>query len=162
MVVFGNKNKSGDFEINFSAGDDSLPNIPAGLAISVTATDSDLTIKPRLGKKHEVHLPYSKITDARVVAETEIIEMQKSTIGRAAVGGFLLGPIGAVIGAADSLNDKKKKQVRRFYIVNYMNSEGEISAVSFEIVGATLGLKKFVELVQQKTGLDNDPRIVTL
>ncbi|MEG1841002.1 MAG: hypothetical protein RR213_07070, partial [Raoultibacter sp.] len=64
-------------------------------------------------------------------------------IGRAAIGGLILGPLGAVIGGIDGTGTKRKKVNHVYWVINYVNDDGERLAISFEIVGATLGLKKF-------------------
>lgn len=144
MAIFGNKDKSGNATVNFSSVPDSIPGIPGGLGISATIADGNLVIRQRLGKHQPVLLPLHRIRNFGTVAESEIVAQQKSVVGRAAVGGLLLGPLGAVIGGIDGAGSKQKKVNRFYWVVNYDSSDGEgMSTISMEVVGATLGLKKF-------------------
>jgi hypothetical protein len=158
MAVFGNKTKDGNFVVNFSSVQDGVPGIPAGLAIHVIADDESLTIESRLKRASDVvHLPYKQITGFARKTDREILTItkQKSVVGRAAVGGLLLGPLGAVIGGMDGQGAKRNKkiEIRTFFIINYISSGGETAVLLFQVVGATLGLPKFISLLTEKTGI---------
>ncbi|MEG1434184.1 MAG: hypothetical protein RSD45_01365 [Gordonibacter sp.] len=144
MVVFGNKDKQGNMTINLCSVPGAVPGIPGGYALCVTIDGDNLAIKQRLGKQQPVLLPLRKIRDFSMVRESEIVDKgQKSVIGRSAIGGLILGPLGAIIGGLDGTGIKRKKIDHVYWIVNYAHDNAERSSISFEVVGATLGLKKF-------------------
>lgn len=144
MAIFGNKNKSGNFVINFAAYD-GLPNIDKGLATSVTMESDVLLFRCRIpGNKNEVRLPYSKIIELGTADETKIEDVKKSVIGRALVGGGLFGPLGAVIGAIDGTGKKQKSSAKYFVVIGYEGDNG-VGCIRLEIVGATMGLGKFMQ-----------------
>lgn len=155
MAIFGNKDKQGNFIINFCA----VPNTPIynypNFAISATLLDDKIEFKQRIGKKESIYLEFSKITKVEVVDEKEIIEKDKSVAKRAIAGGLLLGPLGAIIGGIDGTGKKKKTTYKKYLVFNYM-SDNEEKALPVEIVGATLGLKKFInELTIKCSNLSN-------
>lgn len=89
-------------------------------------------------KKRLANLSVDKINIAKFMSETEIKEKSKSVGGRAVVGGILLGPLGALVGGASGVGDKKKKTIRNYIIINY----SEDKALSFEIPPMNLNFRK--------------------
>lgn len=157
MAIFGNKNKNGNFTINFCSVKDTPIYDPINFAISVTLLEDKIQFKQRLGVK-EVYLKYSQISRVGIVNENEIIEKDKSVLGRSIVGGLLLGPLGAVVGAIDGVGTKKKVNSNKKYVVfNYISRDNEEKSLPVEIVGATLGLSKFLEKLNEVCpNLEND------
>ena len=150
MAIFGNKDKDGNFTINFMAVKDT-PIWDELNAISVTMLEDKLEFKNRINKnKGPIYLEYSKITKFGTVNEKEITEKDKSVIKRGLAGGLLLGPIGAVIGAVEGTGSKKKVTYKSFFVFNYTSGDGEEKSLPVEIVGATLGLSKFAAELQKK------------
>lgn len=58
----------------------------------------------------------SQIINIEQISEQEIVEQNKSVIGRAIVGGVLTGGIGAVIGGMSGLG-KKQKIIDSYYLI---------------------------------------------
>ena len=56
---------------------------------------------------------------------------EKSVIGRAIIGGFLLGPVGAIIGGASGMNDTILKENDNLIIL--FKNDGKEEAVLFQI-----------------------------
>lgn len=83
-------------------------------------------------KKNKVLLPYSKITDVFHGYQTELVQKQKSVIGRAAVGGLLFGGVGAIVGAVSGTGEKTVAESKLYLIISYTNSEGSESYLQFE------------------------------
>lgn len=153
MPIFSKRNKNGNLSINLMATD-GLPQFPRGLAVRLTfdAANSRLCIEPRIGKNPPLFLSCNEITAIQEISSTEILEKSKSVIGRAAIGGILLGPLGAIVGGASGIGEKQKSIVKDFLVINYhpINNQEETKAISFEIVGATLHLNSFVDAVKQQ------------
>lgn len=157
MAIFTNKAKDGSFTINFFIDGETFPNIKVTSGLAVTMRDDCLHFKDRsLMSKSEITLPYSKIVDAREMVETETTVKDKSVIGRAIVGGVVLGPVGAIVGGIDGTGKKKKTTSKRFYVISYKSDDGVVKYVPLEIVGATYGLKKFDALLHEKAGIALD------
>lgn len=149
MAIFGNKNKEGYFTINFcSVKDTPLYDYP-NIAISVTLLDDKIEFKQRIGKKTPIYLMFEQITKVGIINEKQIKEVNKSVLKRATVGGLLLGPLGAVVGGIDGIGKKEKTQEKKFFVINY-NSNNEEKVLPLEIVGATIGINKFIENLMKK------------
>ena len=149
MAIFGNKTKNNEFTINFSAVEGTPIYSPMN-AISVILHETNMEFKPRVGKKESVTLDYSQITNFGRISEEEIITTDKSVVGRAVVGGLILGPLGAIVGAVDGIGTKSKKTYRRFFVINYVSSAGEDQALPLEIVGATMGIDKLEQQLKDR------------
>nr|DAQ35647.1 MAG TPA: hypothetical protein [Caudoviricetes sp.] len=125
-----------------------------GTAVCLTQEDSEqrLSIAMRLSKVPPKYLSYSQITSVGTAYEDEIVEQNKSVVGRAAVGGLVFGPLGAIVGGISGTGSKQKSQTRFFFIINYhsANNPGEIGVISFEIVGASLHSSKFIDALKTK------------
>lgn len=104
------------------------------------------TVKNNLPK---VNLDLEKIVAVDIIHERDVIEANKSTVGRAMVGGIVLGPLGAIIGGISGVGTKKNTKLRDFLVINY-KSQNEIKALSFEMVKITLNVPKFINTLRDK------------
>ena len=158
MPLFTSKNKSGNRSVNFSMYD-GIPSIRQGTAINVTLDDAAnvLSVKERLGKKGPTTLRLSQICGIDILTEEEIVEQSKSVVGRAAVGGLLLGPLGALVGGMSGVGSKRKTESKSYVVINYHPSSApnDTAVVSFEVVGASIGYRKFVNDIRALCHLDN-------
>lgn len=89
-----------------------------------------ILIKDVLSKK-DATLSLNQITNVFYGTETEIIEKNKSVLGRAAIGS-LFNPLGAVIGAVSGVGTKRKKVNHTYLIIYYTSSAGAESVIKFE------------------------------
>lgn len=151
MGLFGKKNKNSDRSVNLSFVD-GIEGFSKGLAIelSINTEKECITVKSRAVKKPEVNLRLDQITGVNVVSEKDIIEKDKSVIGRAAVGGVLLGPLGAIVGGMSGIGNKQKSETHYYMVINYKSRDEEVKVLSFEIVGASLHWSSFVEELRSK------------
>ena len=61
-------------------------------------------------KQHRIGIEYNKIVSINLEDKEQIYEKkEKSVVGRAVVGGLLLGPLGALVGGMTGLKDGIKK-----------------------------------------------------
>lgn len=157
-MLFKRKNKSGNKAINLSFVD-GVESYSKGTAIELSLDDKEecLVMKARVFKdKPIVKLNYEQIVAAEVITEREIIESGKSTVGRALVGGVLLGSLGAIVGGMSGIGNKTKSSKHYFLVVNYKSSNSEeAKALSFEIVGASLHWDSFVKELKTKIKVEN-------
>lgn len=120
-------------------------NLTKDLMYDVALYDDHLTIKVAFGKQ-EATLKYSQITDVFYGLETEIVEKNKSVIGRAVAGGLLFGGIGAVVGGISGTGTKAKKERHFYFIISYTSSAGEEKFIQFEDTRLYKGVKVAGEL----------------
>lgn len=101
-----------------------LPGIPAGESMAAYVMSDHLLVKGEAGA-----IELYSVRDVGTHTETE--QRDKSAIGRAAVGGALLGPLGAVVGAASGIGTKT---IERRFLDVYMS--GGVT-LTLEIVAMT-------------------------
>lgn len=129
-------------------------NLQPNLMYDVALYDDHLTIKLPFGGKQETDLNYSQITDIFYGVETDIVNVSKSSIGRAVAGGLLFGGVGAVVGAVSGTGTKEKKEHHFYFIISYTSSTGEEKFLHFEDTRLYKGSKvaaKLKELCGIKT-----------
>ena len=108
-----------------------LGNYRAGDMVDVALYKNHLIVKSPIIKQ-EITLNYSQITDVFYGLQTEITDKNKSVIGRALVGGLLLGGVGAIVGGISGIGTKKKKDTRKFFIISYKSNSGDDQFLQFE------------------------------
>lgn len=147
MSIFGKKNKNGDRSVNLSYVD-GVESYDKGtaIALSIDNTNECVTMSARVYKRPK----FEQITGIDVVSEKEIVEKSKNTVGRAMIGGMLLGHLGAIIGGMSGIGSKKSSETTFYMIINYRSQSGEIKVLSFKIVGASLHWSSFVDELKNK------------
>lgn len=154
---FSSKDKEGNREVRFSYID-GIPNlftIPKEVVdVTINKKLEKLIIKSALDKNKVAELPLNRIKDARKLTEQQITEANKSVVGRAVVGGLLLGPLGAIIGGMSGVGTKKKKEPEKNFLIITYNFEDTEKQLVFEIVGASIGWQQFLtELPKDSTSI---------
>lgn len=137
MGLFAKKEKRRFIHVFFVDGLNFYPlNMPATLILD---NDKDcLVIESKNNEGPTVNIKYNQIVSSNIVTKTEIIEKNKSSVGRAMVGGVLLGSLGAVIGGMSGVGNKVDNIDRYYIVINYKSQgEEEIKIISFEITGLT-------------------------
>lgn len=151
-MIFGKKNKAGNRSVNL-AFIDGIESYSKGVAVELSMDDKEqcLTMRARVFKdKPIIKLKYEQIVAANVVTEKEIIESDKSVVGRAIVGGVLLGHLGAIVGGMSGIGNKTKANTHYFMVINYESNTEETKVLSFEIVGASLHWSDFIKELRSK------------
>ena len=119
---------------------DDLGGYKNGDMVDVALYDDHLIIKSPI-LKQEIKLNYDQVTDVFYGLETEIIEKNKSVIGRAVAGGLLFGGVGAVVGGISGTGTKTKKERHFYFIISYTSSTGEDKFIQFEDTRLYRGVK---------------------
>ena len=151
-MIFGKKNKDGNRSVNLVFVD-GVASYSKGIAVELSMDDKEqcLAMKAKVFKdKPIIKLKYEQIIAANVVTEKEIIESDKSVVGRAVVGGVLLGPLGAIVGGMSGIGNKTKSNTHYFMVINYKSNTEETKVLSFEIVGASLHWSDFIKELRSK------------
>ncbi len=151
------KSKKGSIISDYFMLTENLGVYKTGDMVDVALYDEDLVIKSPV-LKQEIKLNYSQITDVYYGLETEIIEKNKSVIGRAVAGGLLFGGVGAVVGGISGTGTKEKKERHFYFIISYISSTGENDFIQFEDTRLYKGVKVAKKLKElcNITELKND------
>lgn len=121
-----------------------LPNTSEKTLVNVFANDEKLVIAQK-DLKYEIEL--SKLTAVEFVDKVEQLEKNKSALVRGIAGGLVLGPLGAIAGAASGIGKKKEKGA--FVVINY-KSDTEIKVIILQITTGILKAAKFAKEMKNK------------
>jgi hypothetical protein len=121
-----------------------LPNTSERTLVNVYANNEKLVIAQE-DLKYEIEFP--KLTAVELVDKVEQLEKNKSALARGIAGGLVLGPLGAIAGAASGIGKKKEKG--SFVVINY-KSDGETKVIILKITSGILKAAKFVKEMKDK------------
>jgi len=121
-----------------------LPNTSERTLVNVYANNEKLVIAQK-DLKYEIEFP--KLTAVEFVDKVEQLEKNKSALARGIAGGLVLGPLGAIAGAASGIGKKKEKGA--FVVINY-KSDTEIKVIILQITSGILKAAKFVKEMKDK------------
>lgn len=107
-----------------------IANLKAEFSYTIYLYKDHLLIKDVLTRK-DAQLSLNQIKNVFYGTETEIIEKNKSVVGRALLGSLFF-PVGTVVGAISGVGTKKKKVDHTYLIIVYMSSKGIESTIKFE------------------------------
>lgn len=127
--------------------------IKEGFPADVACMDGHVLLKPLVGGKSTMTIPYSKITDVFYGMESELQTKQKSPIGRAVAGGLLFGGVGAVVGAVSGIGTKQKTVNKFYFAISYTDEAGEDVILRFEDTRLFKG-RKLAAKLQELVGLE--------
>ncbi|WP_286149563.1 MULTISPECIES: hypothetical protein [Bacillota] len=148
--MFFNKNK----EINTRlAYIDGISFYTKGFMIKISIDDNNkcLIINPLVEKKESVKVKLQNIINVSVVTDKDIVEKSKSVLGRAAIGGLLIGPLGAIVGGISGTGNKVKNKYTYYMVINYKSEiDNEIKVISFKIVDGSLKWSKFFDELKSR------------
>ena len=125
-----------------------IGSVREGFAADVSLMDDHVSIRPLIGVKNALIIPYSQITDAFYGMKSELQQKQKSPIIRAAAGGLLFGHIGAVVGAVSALNPKQKKVNKFYFAFSYTDESGKDIVLWFRDTRLFKGRKLAAKLME--------------
>lgn len=128
--------------------------------VEVALYEDHLELKATIAKHEPISLRYEQITDVFHGVQSEIVEADRSVIGRAVAGGLLFGGVGAVVGGMSGVGKKKEKTVRTLlFIISYTSKDGEDSFLQFQDVRCWRG-KKLAAQLKELCGIE-DPAAET-
>ncbi|MGG7176186.1 hypothetical protein ACQPU1_01235 [Clostridium paraputrificum] len=141
-----------------------LTNVIDGLPVSSKA-DINITCDGTQIIIQEVKLKFTKnevlntfrinlenILDLIVADKKEILNKNKSVIGRGVAGGLIFGPVGAMLGGMSGIGGKQEiKKIGTFLVISYRNSAGEIANITLKADKPMTGMmaKDFVKNVKK-------------
>lgn len=131
--------------------------LKAGNVHDVALYKDHLSVKSDLFKQ-EITLKYDQITDIFYGFQHEIIEKNKSVIGRGIAGGLLFGGAGAIVGAISGTTGKKKKKESKLcFIISYTSSSGEDRFLSLEDTRMYKG-RKIAKMLKEFCGIQDEEK----
>ncbi|MGR6544848.1 hypothetical protein [Paenibacillus tundrae] len=82
---------------------------------------------------HKFEIPLERVRAAVALTEQEIIQKNKSVVGRALIGTLIVPGLGTIVGGMSGVGTKQKKGKNNHYLIlNYLDSNGQLVAVSFQ------------------------------
>lgn len=135
-----------------------IPGMGEKELVSLFFADDKLVIK---SKKKTFDLFYNKLTAIKAVKQTDLIQKDRSVIGRGVAGGLLLGPAAAIVGGLSAVG-RKKNVKGELLIINYLPSEGEEPKVIIFDLQKLSNPKRIEKFVQGKRPELIEPDHVTL
>ncbi len=76
-------------------------------------------------------IPLENVIDTLLTTEKEVVEKNKSVVGRGVVGGLVFGPAGLLLGGLSGIGKKNKVEKSKIYIVSYVGSDKEVKNITF-------------------------------
>lgn len=126
-------NKRGSIVSDHFCSEQAIGPIRAGDMTEVALYDDHISLS-NLAVKQPITLQYSQITDVFYGYREEIVEKNRSVIGRAVAGGLLFGGLGAVVGAVSGTGTKGTKQIDRYFVISYTAKDGSDQFLEFKDV----------------------------
>lgn len=110
-----------------------IANLKTEYSYTIYLHKDHILIKDILTRK-DARLSLSQITNVFYGTETEIVEKDKSVVGRALAGTILTGglPVGTLVGAISGVGTKKKKKNHTYLIIEFTSSDGLNNYIKFE------------------------------
>ncbi|MFD0715187.1 hypothetical protein [Paenibacillus sp. GCM10027626] len=82
---------------------------------------------------HRFEIPLERVRAAVALTEEEIIQKNKSVVGRALIGTLIVPGLGTIVGGMSGIGTKNKgKKNNHYLILNFLDSNGQMAAVSFQ------------------------------
>ena len=160
MPLFGKKNKP--LTVQFKIAEQ-IANLKPQMYVKVTFLDEEQKIEliPSYAKKKEpVYIKYDQLLAFKSLTQKEIIEKEKNVLGRAVIGGVLLGSLGSVIGGMSGIGTKKETDTTYYIVINFksIQNPGEIKVLSLEVDGTTKHYGAFHDKLTSLTPKPESPK----
>lgn len=91
----------------------------------------------------------SQIISINTAWREDLVKTDKSVIGRAVVGGLILGPLGAIVGGMSGIGSKEKYENKYYIIINYWDPQTK-SAQTLLISGSQAQIDMFINRHNQE------------
>ena len=101
------------------------------------------------------YISHKQIIDMKFVQEEQFVQKEKSVVGRAVVGGLLLGPTAAIVGGLSGLGTKVKSLGKYLFVINFWDVYSH-QAQSIVLCSKVEGVG-FIEKVEEERAKKNIP-----
>jgi predicted ATP-dependent serine protease len=129
------------FDGVYNQGENLITEIPTGKVKVILHTHGIKVVKG-LTTFYPIH--NSQIISLKQTSQEELSKTDKSVIGRAVVGGLILGPLGAIVGGMSGIGNKEKLKNKHYLVINYWDKETK-SAQTLLISGNKALINAFIE-----------------
>ena len=151
------KDKDGNYVFRFLLRD-GLPCFRREKAVDIAFDDKEQRLKLTEWES-VVYIKYNQIVNFAVLTNKDIQTQHKSVLGRAAVGGILLGGLGAVVGGMSGTGSRTDESIDTYVIFNYHPSDRPEEIETFAVLKfLTRGFGKFKKLMTKIID-DNRPEV---
>lgn len=128
------------FDGVYNHGENLITKIPSGKVKVILHTHGMQVVKGF--SFYPIH--NSQIISLKQTSQEELSKTDKSVIGRAVVGGLILGPLGAIVGGMSGIGNKEKLKNKHYLVINYWDNETK-SAQTLLISGNKTLITAFIE-----------------
>lgn len=95
----------------------------------------------------------SQIISLKQTSREELIRTDKSVIGRAVVGGLILGPLGAIIGGMSGIGSKEKLKDKNYLVINFWDKKTK-AAQTLLIGGDKIFISAFIKRHEKEKSIN--------
>jgi hypothetical protein len=153
MGLFGSENEDGSIGTNLSFiyGLNTFSNNES-VELSLHKDDNEINVTSRINRKKPIaHVKLDKISEIQMLSGKEIKEKSDSLAGSAIAEGIIIEHLGAIIGSMKGKENDLDDE--HYIIINYRSknkrkSNGEDKALSFRIIGASVGWEKVFDEIK--------------
>ena len=128
------------FDGVYNQGENLITEIPSGKVKVILHTHGLKVVKGLTF--YPIH--NSQIISIKQTSREELSKSDKSVIGRAVVGGLILGPLGAIVGGMSGIGSKEKLKNQHYLVINYWDKETK-SAQTLLISGDKTLINAFIK-----------------
>lgn len=127
-----------------------IPGLEQKKIVKLFFADDRLIIR---SGKQTFELNYDKVTAIKAARKTDLIQNNKSVIGRGVVGGLAFGGVGAIVGALSAVGGKKATKGNLLIIYYKPDEQNESQPMAFDLrkMSRPTRFEKFV--LSQRPGL---------
>ena len=153
MGLFGSQNEDGSIGTNLSFiyGLNTFSSNES-VELSLHKDENEIKVTSRINRKKPIaHVALDKISKIQMLTGKEIKEKSESLAGTAIAGGVIIEHLGAIF---NSMSAKENDpDIQHYIIINYRSknkrkSNGEDKALSFKIIGASVGWEKVFDEIK--------------
>lgn len=165
MGLFGSENEDGSIGTNLSFiyGLNTFSNNES-VELSLHKDENEIMVTSRINRKKPIaHVKLDKISKIQMLSGKEIKERSESLAGTAITTGVVIEHLGAII---NGMNEAEKDlETEHYIIINYRSknkrkSNGEDKALSFKIIGASVGWEKVYDEIKSNIIGDVEAEVV--
>lgn len=101
------------------------------------------------------YISYQQIIDMKFISHKQLGTEDKSVIGRAVVGGLLLGPLGAVVGGISGVGSKTKTIGNYYFVINF--NDVYTHRIQTILISTKSENLRFIERCEKEKAANNTP-----
>lgn len=138
-------------DVQYSYAINNLTYIREG-KITVAAHTNGIAIT---GGLDSLYIHHNQIVDMKCIPFQQFEQQNKSVIGRAVVGGLLLGPLGAIVGGMSGIGTKLKSLGKYVFIINFWDTYSH--QLQTIMIPTKVPVNTFIEKVESEKAKANIP-----